>query len=373
MRRRIVHLFLAAVGLYFAWPALIKVFGSYDELSKIRPGWFVVMAVLELASFACVWLLIGISTSSRHWTLIAVSQLAGNAVSSIIPGGAAIGGPMQYSMMTQGGEDPASTASGLAATSLLSTTALFGMSALCVRLILHAGGIDTRLERAAWLGSGVFVLLLAVGSLAFTTDGFLTATATGTQWIINRVRRRKSPVSDLPARVLHQRNRLRDSLGARWFWALVAVISKWAFDFFALVAAVAATGVRVQTVPLLVAYVASSVLAMIPITPGGLGFVEAGLAVTLVWAGLPTANATLVTLAYRLVSYWLPLTVGLVAVIVYRRRHGGRPRSEAPASLPWGDSLPPEPARQERTPRIDRSSPLRRMSTLGLGERTLTT
>ena len=64
---------------------------------------------------------------------------------------------------------------------------------------------------------------------------------------------------------------------------------------------------------------------MIPITPGGLGFVEAGLAVTLVWAGLSAANATLATLAYRLVSYWLPLIAGVAAAIVHRNRYSARP------------------------------------------------
>ena len=138
MRGRIIRLVLAAVGLYFVWPSIIKVFGSSDELSKIKPGWFVAMALLEVASFACVWLLIGISTASRHWTLIAMAQLVGNAVSSIVPGGAAVGGPLQYSFMTRGGEDPERTASGLAASSLLSTTALFGLSAVCVPFVLHS-------------------------------------------------------------------------------------------------------------------------------------------------------------------------------------------------------------------------------------------
>ena len=99
------------------------------------------------------------------------------------------------------------------------------------------------------------------------------------------------------------------------------MVSKWAFDYFALVAAVAATGARVEPVPMLLAYVAASVLAMIPITPGGLGFVAAGLTVTLVWAGLSTGNATLATLAYRVVSYWLPLVAGFAAGIVYRNRY----------------------------------------------------
>ena len=317
---RIVRLVLAAVGLYFVWPSLVEVFGSYDELAAIRPWWFAVMAVFELASFVCVWLLIGISTSSSHWVLIATSQLVGNSVSSIIPGGAAAGGPLQYNYMIRGGEEPARTASGLVAASLLTTTTLFGLAALCVPLSFRLGSLDVRLERAAWLGAGVFVLLLVLGFVAFTTDGLLRTVARVAQWVLNRVRRRRPPSADIPESVLEQRDRVRKALGSRWPWALVAVVSKWAFDYFALVAAIAATGARVESVPLLLAYVAASVLAMIPITPGGLGFVEAGLAVTLVWAGLSAANATLATLAYRLVSYWLPLAAGVVAAIVYRHR-----------------------------------------------------
>jgi hypothetical protein len=106
MLGRIVRLALAAIGLYFVWPSLVEVFGSYDELAAIRPWWFVVMTVLEIASFVCVWLLVGISTSSSHWLLIATSQLVGNALSSIVPGGPAAGGPLQYSYMVRGRNRP---------------------------------------------------------------------------------------------------------------------------------------------------------------------------------------------------------------------------------------------------------------------------
>jgi uncharacterized protein (TIRG00374 family) len=322
---RIVRLVLAAVGLYFVWPSLVEVFGSYGELTAIRPWWFVVMAALEFASFVCIWLLIGISTSSSHWLLIATSQLVGNSVASVVPGGPAAGGPMQYSYMVRGGEEPARTASGLLAASLLTTTALFGLAALCVPLSFRLVDIDVRLERASWYGAGVFVLLLLLGLAAFTTDGLLRTIGRGAQWVLNRVRRRRPPSTDLPERVLAERDRVRHALGSRWPWAVVAVVSKWAFDYFALVAAIAATGARVESVPLLLAYVAASVLGMIPITPGGLGFVEAGLAVTLVWAGLSAGDATLATLAYRLVSYWLPLVAGIFAAILYRRRYAAAP------------------------------------------------
>ena len=60
-----------------------------------------------------------------------------------------------------------------------------------------------------------------------------------------------------------------------------------------------------------------------PVTPGGLGFVEAGLTATLALAGVGAAAAILATLAYRLVSYWLPLPVGLAAYVAHRRRLAG--------------------------------------------------
>ncbi len=319
--RRIVGLVIAAVGLYFVWPALVKVFGSVDELSKIHPIWFVVMAALEFASFACVWLLIGLSTSTKDWLLIATAQLVANAVSSIVPGGAAAGGPLQFSYMVRGGEEPARTASGLTAASLLTTTTLFGLAALCLPLTFRLEHVDRRLELAGWLGLDAFVVLFGLGVVALRFDRPLRTLGRVAQWLRNHLRPRRSPVTDWDVRLLEQRDRVRHALGSHWLWALLAVVSKWAFDYFALLAAIVASGAKVQTIPVLLAYVAASVLGMIPITPGGLGFVEAGLAATLVWAGLPAANATLATLAYRLVSYWLPLILGIAAALVYRARY----------------------------------------------------
>ena len=153
-------------------------------------------------------------------------------------------------------------------------------------------------------------LLLLLCSLALAAAGCALTGPDFLNWVI------------LPEqRAIEERDRVRDALGSRWPWAVVAVVSKWAFDYFALIAAVAATGAGVEAVPLLLAYLATSVLKMIPITPGGLGFVEAGLAATLVWAGVSTADATLATLAYRLVSYWLPLVAGLAAAVAYQRRY----------------------------------------------------
>jgi uncharacterized protein (TIRG00374 family) len=66
----------------------------------------------------------------------------------------------------------------------------------------------------------------------------------------------------------------------------------------------------------------AGLLALIPITPGGLGIVEAGLSALLILAGVPGVDAVVATLAYRIISYWLPIFVGPFAYVAFRLRYG---------------------------------------------------
>ena len=73
-------------------------------------------------------------------------------------------------------------------------------------------------------------------------------------------------------------------------------------------------------------------MAAVPITPGGLGVIEAVLIPTLVAFGAPAAVAAVGVVAYRLVNFWLPIPVGFVAYAILDRRlaydtpnHGVRP------------------------------------------------
>lgn len=65
---------------------------------------------------------------------------------------------------------------------------------------------------------------------------------------------------------------------------------------------------------------------------------EAGLAGTLTLSGVPASDAIVATLWYRLLSYWLPIPLGGIAYLLFRRRHPG------PGEPPRG-----EPARPRGT------------------------
>jgi uncharacterized protein (TIRG00374 family) len=87
-------------------------------------------------------------------------------------------------------------------------------------------------------------------------------------------------------------------------------------------AALRATGTHPGHALVLLAYAAANIIELVPVTPGGLGLVEASLAGLLVLAGVHGGDALLATLAYRLASYWLPLCAGPPAYLLYRHRYG---------------------------------------------------
>lgn len=319
---QLVLLALTAIGFYVVWPSLLETFSAWPELLEVRPEWLVLMLVLEVASFVCFWILLRLTLHTTEWFGIATSQVAGNAFSRIVPGGAVAGAALQLRMMVSAGFDSTRSASALTAISLLSTATVFAMPVLVLPGIIGGAPVRAGLAQAAWIGVVAFVILVGVGALLLFTDRPLRTIARWIQGLRNRFRKKRPPIEDLEARLIEERDDILAQLGSRWWEALMSSVGKWMFDYLALLAALAAVGADPRPSLVMLAFVGASVLAMIPITPGGLGFVEAGLTGMLTLAGVPAAAATLATLAYRLISYWIPILAGLVAAQLHARRYG---------------------------------------------------
>ena len=152
-------------------------------------------------------------------------------------------------------------------------------------------------------------------------------------WLVGHLRRSPAEVH-YEATVLEARNFVRSALAGSWKRAVPATYGNQLFDYGALAVSLFAVGARVDPVPVLLAYVLASVLAMIPLTPGGLGFVEAGLTGMLTLAGVGGQQAVVATLAYRLVAFWLPLPAGGVAYLLFHRRYGAVGSTPASSTSP---------------------------------------
>jgi uncharacterized membrane protein YbhN (UPF0104 family) len=319
--RTAVWLGLTAISLYLVAPSLLDVLGSWRDIEQIGLGWLAVMALLQALALGSLWALQRLAIRARRWGPVVTSQLAGNAMSKIAPGGGAVGAAVQYRMLVDTGLERATVVGGLTAANLLTFALVLAMPVLAIPALLR-GVVPRDLVDATLIGIVVFVVLAALGAWCLRSDWPLTAIGRLVQRGRNRLRPHAPPLSGLTARLLHERDRILATLGPKWLRALLATVGRWAFDYGTLLAALAAVGSHPRPALVLLAFCAAQLLSQIPITPGGLGFVEAGLTATLTLAGVAPGDAVLATFAYRLFSYWLPLPVGVVAYLVHRRALG---------------------------------------------------
>jgi uncharacterized protein (TIRG00374 family) len=318
---RVVMLVVTGVALYLVLPGLIAMFGSLPQLEAVFPAWFVPIFLLEAAAFWCIWALMRIALHTDNWFDVACSQLTGNALSRALPGGAATGGATMYSMLSRAGFDGPTASTALTAVGLLSTATLFVLPILALPAILFGLAVRSELLQGAILGGVLGIFLLTGASILLVSDRVVRAVGHVLDWFVRRVLRRAAPVPSLAQRLVVSRDFVRSALAESWKRAVPAALGNQLFDFLALYVSLLAVGSHVDPVLVLLAFVAGSALAMIPITPGGLGFVEAGLTGVLTLAGVTPDQAVLAVLLYRLFSYWLPLPAGLVASIMFRHRH----------------------------------------------------
>jgi uncharacterized protein (TIRG00374 family) len=325
---RALFLTLAAISLYIVAPGLIAFLGNVPRLRSVFPLWFVPIFVLEGLAFVCMWVLLRIALRTSGWFDVACAQLAGNALSRALPGGAATGGATQYEMLTHSGFDGPTATTALTAVGFLSTATLFTLPLLALPALLFGMAIDSRLVRGAII-AGIFAVFLLSGASVFLfSDRVVRAVGRAIDRVMARVRPAR-PRTQFGSRLVEERDFVVRSLSDSWKRALPAAYGNQLFDYSCLVVCLYAVGARVDPVPVLLAFVLASVLAMIPLTPGGLGFVEAGLTGALTIAGVPAAEAVLGTLLYRLFSYWLPLPAGAIASTLFTRRRRNR-SAEAP-------------------------------------------
>jgi uncharacterized protein (TIRG00374 family) len=324
--KRAVVLGLTGLGLYVVWPSLAAVFSSGPQLRHVNPLWGIPIVLAEVASFACMWALLRLALDVKPWFPVATAQLAGNAFSRIVPGGAAAGGAMQFDMLRQAGIGTAWAATSVTAVSLISTATLLGLPVISIVSILITGAsVERNLFRVGSIAVVVCLGAIAGGAVLLWADRPLLWLGELIQRLRNRLLRRRTPIEGLADRLVDERDLIRRVLGAGWWQALIFSAGNWLLDLTALLIALAAVGAQPRASVVLLAYVVAAFLGMIPLTPGGLGFVEAGLVGTLSLAGIGTDQALLATLVYRLAAYWMPIPMGAGAYLLAAHKYG-RPK-----------------------------------------------
>jgi hypothetical protein len=332
--KRAVVIAIAGLALYLVAPKLIGVFASFPQLASLDLIWLAASLVAQAAHFACTFALQRIALRTKAWFPVVTAQLAGNSISLIMPGGAAAGAAVQFRMLATSGMDAGEAVGGLTAFSLLGVAGLLALPVFALPAILLGTPINRSLFDAALVGMVGFVLFAGFSATILVTDRPLEAVGLAVQWTRNRLMRHRPPMTDLESQLVKQRDLIRGVLGEQWWQAVLLSAGRLAFDFLSLLCALRAVGSRPSPSLVLIAYAVTGVIGLIPITPGGLGIVEASLSGFLVLAGVNSGAAVLATLTYRLASYWLPLLAGPVAYAVFKRRYRNGPRQSPDKTAP---------------------------------------
>ncbi len=318
-----VLLLLGMISIYFFLPTLLDLAEKAPQLEHVKWRWFFLMGLLMTGAFASQWALTRIAVPGVSWFVAATSQLTSNAAVKVIPGGVVAGGAFYFRMLAASGVPMGTAVAALAAVGILSNLVLLALPAVAVVIAIVSAPIPEGMLPVAIAGTVMFVAMFTAAVVIVRFNRPLEWLG----WVVEHV---VSWAADLLKKdwsisaddLIRQRDEVVSALGKRWHKALAVAVSNWLLDYATLVVALIAVGAQPRPSLVLLAFAGAAVLGMIPITPGGLGFVEAGLVGMLTISGIPAGDALLATLAYRLFQFWLPIPAGLVAYVLFRHRYG---------------------------------------------------
>jgi len=256
-----------------------------------------------------------VTTSLREALAVTVSR---SAIAISMPAGSAVSSGFAYRQFRTWG------ASRQTATTVMILSGLFSFAGLAA--LYATGATAAALHRAAWLWDRYpnEAAALAVLGVVLVTTGLAAAL---TREPASRRDPEAAPTTAprgwLATRLEPVGQAARAAAGVPWrHWhiALGLAMISWLGDLLCLSAAAQAMHLQLGLADLAAPYLAIQLIRQIPITPGGVGVIEASLLTALVSAGAPAVPAAAAVLGYRLFSCWLILPAGLVSWLLLRRR-----------------------------------------------------
>lgn len=330
----------AAVIYFFVLPLIPGFRNAAHELRRVDPALLAVGLGLEIAALFCYSLLtraaLGDSATFTNSSRMFRIQMSTRALSSVVPGGTAAGSALGYRLMTFSGIPGPDAGFALGTAGLGSAVVLNLLFWLALIISIPLRGVNPGYASAAI--AGVLIMALVAALVFGLVEGQARAER-ALRWIARRLHQNEERVGEA---VRHIGGRLeelaedRALLGRVIGWAA----ANWLLDAASLWVFVRAYGGSVTVDGLIVAFGLANIAAVIPITPGGLGIIEALLISTLVGFGITRSTATLGVASYRLSQFFFPILLGGLMYLSLRvgpwsigRRAGLKPLREVATEI----------------------------------------
>ena len=248
------------------------------------------------------------------------------AISNGVPAGGALGLGVQYAMLASYVVPPTVATAAIGATGVWSVFITLGLPVFGIMAIAASGTISAgAYVYIGALGLGVLVTMIVVFALIMRSEPLAARIGGWANALARPVMRLfKKDAPDLVPSVLKFRTDTVDLVRRRWGLITVSQIAVSLCQFAIFYAALRGVeGGQSSTTPFLVAFGAWAVAQigiMIPITPGGLGTVDAFMISLLTQMGVSSGDATAADLVWRAASFVPQIIVGVLCLISWSRR-----------------------------------------------------
>jgi uncharacterized protein (TIRG00374 family) len=316
------------IGEYILLPELASARREFSQLSQLNVVWLILGTLFEIAALIAYAELTHTVLSPGapdRFRIFRINMWA-LAISHTMPGGTVPGTAASYRLLTESGVSGSTAATGLATQGIGSAVVLNLIFWLALLISIPLQGYNPAYGFAAILG----VLLLAIfaGVVFFLTRGEKHA-ATFVKKVADRLPFvRAETVTSLVQKVADRMKILFTSSELLWRAGIWAA-ANWLLDATSLWVFLLAFGAKVSPIDVLVAYGLANILAVIPITPSGLGVIELTLVAVFKGFGVPGDIAAAGVLSWRLVNFWLPIPFGAGSYLSLRL--GARTRASTGA------------------------------------------
>jgi undecaprenyl-diphosphatase len=301
--RRLLTILILALALYVFLPRVTSTSGTVHALARMQWSWAALVGAASLLTYCLAAVAITAAAGRRlPFGRTVVAQLAGAFTNRLAPAGlGAMATQVRY-LRSQGlsrseavGSVAVNAAAGFVVHLLATTAAIAAAGASHTRFSVHPPDVPDRWEVLVYLTLGMGVLGIVLGAI----------------WLRGRwVGFARETLCHMAALAQTPRR------AARLLGASAGITAGYAL---ALVAAVNAAGGGPSLVSVVAVYLGGSAVAAAAPTPGGLGALEAGLIAGLTSVGLAPVAAVTSVVAFRLITYWLPVLPGAAAFWILRR------------------------------------------------------
>jgi uncharacterized protein (TIRG00374 family) len=324
----LVVLVVVFVGIFPRFADYSKAWASIQTMSAAAVGALVLASIVNV--FVYVLPYQAALPTLGYWHAFVVRQTS-FTISNAIPAGGAIGLGVQYAMLGGYGVGPAPATAAIGITSVWNLLVTLVLPVLGVLAVVFQDGATTNQVLGAVGGVVAVGLLVGVFALVLRSDAAAHRIGGIGDRLLHRVRPRTegTPATD---GIVRFRDSTVDVIRSRWQLLTVTNFAQQLMQCAVLVVAVFGLGGESTGVNVLEVFAAFSIARLagfIPVTPGGLGTVDAAMVALLVSFGMDNDQALAATLLWRAASYFPQVFMGVVTFLVWRVQSG---RSAATAA-----------------------------------------